>query len=173
MVKTCRVLLVVTVMVTFGAVDAGAGGFMKMGEIKGESTAEGHEKWIDVLSIDWGFKREQNPAGGGRSGRLEFHDLVVVKAVDSTSPSIMLKCAEGARVPRVVLDLPLESSRGVGGIRVVMMNAMVTAVHIMDSETGERPTEHVSINFTEVKVIYKGPFGFSEFGWDIMGGTAL
>ena len=167
MAKTCRVLLVATVIVACVAVDAGAGGYLKISDIKGESTDEAHQKWIDVLSVDWGFKRETDRAGGGRSGRLEFHDLV-----DSTSPSLMLKCAEGERVPRVVLDLPLESSRGEGGIRVVMMNTMVTAVHIMESETGERPKEHISINFTEVKVIYKGPFGFSEFGWDIMGGTA-
>ena len=113
MAKTCRVLLVATVIVACVAVDAGAGGYLKISDIKGESTDEAHQKWIDVLSVDWGFKRETDRAGGGRSGRLEFHDLVVVKAVDSTSPSLMLKCGAPFRAAFIPL-VPLASIGGRG-----------------------------------------------------------
>ncbi len=49
------VAFVASLAVTAGG--AHAAGYMKLGDIKGESTEAGddkHDKWIDVLSVDWG-----------------------------------------------------------------------------------------------------------------------
>ena len=44
MTKTCRILLVVVAMLALTAADSGAGGFLKISDIKGESTDEGHKE---------------------------------------------------------------------------------------------------------------------------------
>ena len=174
MKTTLRVLLVAVALLFLGTTSANAHGFLKIGDIKGESTDEGHEEWIDVLSIDWGFQREQGRSGSSRApGRLVFRDLTIHKESDSTSPSIMLKCAKGERIPEVTLDLPLENDRGESKIRVILMNAMITSVQVEDEAGGDRPTENISINYTEIKVIYDGVLGMSEFGWDLRGGRGL
>ena len=38
----------------------GGWGFMKLGGIEGESTDEGHDKWIDVLSVDFGSHKPRS-----------------------------------------------------------------------------------------------------------------
>ncbi len=37
---------------------AGGTGFLKLGDIKGESTDDGHKKWIDVLSVDLSTRKK-------------------------------------------------------------------------------------------------------------------
>ncbi len=38
----------------------GGWGFMKLGGIEGEATNEGHNKWIDVLSVDFEFHKPRS-----------------------------------------------------------------------------------------------------------------
>jgi len=174
-VHTIRtVLLIVVAVLALGTTDVFAGGFLKIEGIEGESKDENHDKWIDVLSIDWGMERVEGRFGASRnSWRLEFNDLTVMKAADSATPSLMLKCAKGESVPEVIVDLPLSSDSGEANIRVILYNAVITSVHIGETDAAERPSEHISINFTEVKVIYEGLGRTVEFGWDLRRGRAL
>ena len=169
-----KVLLVVVAMLALVATDAAAGGFLKIEGINRESTDQDHVGWIEVESWDWGIERSKRTGGGSSPGssRVDFRDLSFAKLVDSATPMLMLKCAEGSRLREAVLDVPLNGDR-IGKIRLIMSNVQVTSVHVEETAGEDRPSEHISITFTEVKAIYEGSLGTVEFGWDIGRGRAL
>jgi len=68
--------------------------YMNYNDIPGDATAEGHEKWIELNSCQWGVGRGiSSPTGGSadrESSAPSVSEIVVTKATDvsSTKPSM-------------------------------------------------------------------------------------
>ncbi|MEJ2342441.1 MAG: type VI secretion system tube protein Hcp [Gemmatimonadales bacterium] len=137
-----------------------ASGYMKLGDIKGESQNVGHEDWIDVLSVDWG---DADPAGstsrvGGR------REVVIVRHVDKASPQILQKIANGERFPAI--DLVMPEARAVDETNdeekplyvVKLKSARITSYQV--NATNDLPMETITLTYEEIKrshdVILKG-----------------
>lgn len=172
---TRRTLLVVVTVLFLIAGNAAAAGFVKFDGVDGESNDESHKKWIDVLSIDWGMESVQGLRGGSSRGsnRPSFGDLTVAKRMDSATPIMIRYFALGDRFREVLIDIPLDRD-GERMIRLMLLNVRVTGVHMSQTAGEDVPTENVTLNFTEFKVIHEGPPGDPvSFGWDIRGGEEL
>ena len=68
--------------------------FAKYDGFDGESKDEAHDKWIDVLSIDWGAHR---PGGGmtgssRRRGSAVVEDMTLTIEYEKASPKLQEKC---------------------------------------------------------------------------------
>ena len=75
-------------------------GFLKLGDIKGESTTSGdanHDKWIDVLSIDWG----ETNADGRHNAVLTIQEGK--KRIGLLLPAVQ-KARESSAAPRRVSE---------------------------------------------------------------------
>jgi type VI secretion system secreted protein Hcp len=88
--------------------------FLKIDGIEGESTAEGHEKWIELLSFSWGVAAAVaaggggpggggGGGGGGAGGRASPQPFSFTKVTDSASPNIFVKLCEGVHFQKVSL----------------------------------------------------------------------
>jgi type VI secretion system secreted protein Hcp len=172
--STNTIVLLVLALLTLGVGEAFAGGYLKVGDIKGESTDEAHQDWSDVLAWKWSMGRSQGSGGGSSRGgsRIEFGELVVTKKVDAASPVLMLKCADGSRLREATLDVPLEGDRG-AMVRLILFNVQVASVQVSQTTDDGQPSEHISLNYTEVKVIYENEGGPIEFSWDIQRNRGL
>lgn len=137
-----------------------AGGYLKIGDIQGESTDDGHKDWINLLSVSTSITR---PMGAGASGSTRhrmsatFGDVVCVKEVDASTPKLQESIADGTNYPKVDLHLCTSSE---GGKRIPYLvwelkNARVTSYSVSGStDGGNVPTEQVSLNYEEIKVTY-------------------
>ena len=119
-----------------------AAGYLKIGDIKGESTDKKHKGEIDILSWSWGTSRtaSRTPQGSGT--------LTITKSVDASSPALADASRSRRRFQWVTLTLP--SSRA-GEAETVVTLADVTVSSVERSSDGSRPTESVSFNFTKIK----------------------
>ena len=148
---------VLTIAVAVGAMSsaASAGVFAKYDGVDGEATDANHDKWIDVLSIDWG----SNKPGGGAADSPEpdpaVRDVVITLVMDSAAPQ--LQEMQG----RVIPSLTLEQTANYGGSRATYLkyeltNVMVTSYQVNASGNDEAgpPTVVVGNNFEEIKVTY-------------------
>ncbi len=133
--------------------------FAKYDGVDGESQDSNHDKWIDVLSIDWGMHKP----GGGMTGQSRRRGAAVVEDVTLTleyekaSPKLMEKCLKGEIIPK----LEVEQTATYGGARATYLkyelkNVMVTSCQVNASGNDEAgpPTVVVGNNFEEVKVTY-------------------
>jgi type VI secretion system secreted protein Hcp len=135
-------------------------GYLKMGDIKGESTDDGHKDWINLLSVSNNITR---PMGAGASGSTRhrssatFGDIVCVKEVDASTPKLQEAIADGTNFPEVKLDLCTSSEGGkrVPYLKWELKNGRVTSYSVGGAADGAQvPTEQLSLNFEEIKVIY-------------------
>jgi type VI secretion system secreted protein Hcp len=133
--------------------------FAKYDGIDGESKDANHDKWIDVLSVDWGMERPDAGATGKsrRRGRAIVEDMVLTLEYEKSSPKLQEKCLKGKVIPK----LEIEQTATYGGARATYLkyelkNVVVTSVDINASGNDEAgpPTVVVGNNFEEVKVTY-------------------
>ena len=134
-------------------------GYLKIGDIKGESTDDGHKDWINLLSVSNSITR---PMAAGASGATRhrssatFGDIVCVKEVDASTPKLQEAIADGTNFKKVNIDLTTSSE---GGKRVPYLlwelsNARVSSYSVSGATDGAPPTEQISLNFEEIKVTY-------------------
>lgn len=135
-------------------------GYLKVGDIKGESNDEGHKDWINLLSVSNNITR---PMGAGASGSTRhrssatFGDVVCVKEVDASTPKLQESIADGTNFPKVNIDLCTSSEGGkrIPYLRWELKNCRVTSYSVSGATDGSQvPTEQLSLNFEEIKVTY-------------------
>ena len=91
--------------------------FVKYDGIDGESQDANHDKWIDVLSVDWGITREEDPASGQlREPRPK--PFRFTKEIDKATPLLMETLVAPGTAPR---NLVVEYTRDTSAGRVVYL----------------------------------------------------
>ena len=151
---------IAAVMILSGAVqEVQAAIFVKIGDIKGESTDRDHVEWIDLLQVSFAVERDSSAGTSGQTRQrasATFGDLVVVKEVDASTPKLQEAIATGKTIPSVKIDFTqdLEGKR-VPYLQWELKNARVSSYSFSGSaDSSTVPTEQISLNFEEIKVTY-------------------
>lgn len=176
---TRRILAALIVLGLTSAVNGAV--FAKYDGVDGESKDADHDKWIDVLSIDWGMVNPVSPSGpdGGRnSAGVTFEDLAMTKYIDKSTPALMTACAMGT--PFRIIELNFTRT-GTGGerqtyLKITMQDVIITSISTGGSGGEDRLTENVTLNFAKIKVEYATtpdgePAGVDPFTWDVAQNT--
>lgn len=114
----------------FAAYDA----FLKIDTIPGESTAPGHQGWMDIESFSWGA----TPATARTASKCSLHSLTITKKLDKASPMMAQAAMTGMLLPAVTVE--------VNGERHMLQNVMIRSVQNVNTPTG--PGQAVTLNFT-------------------------
>jgi len=132
--------------------DAYGAAFVKYDGIDGESADASHDKWIDVLSVDFGVTR----AATGGSAPVVQH-MIITMEYDKASPKILEKALNGQVIPKLEIEL----TATFGGARATylkyeLVNVLVTSYQTNASgdDLAGLPTVVVGNNFEEIKVTY-------------------
>lgn len=116
--------------------------YMKVGGIDGESTDKDHDKWIDVISVDWGSGSAQPARPGARAG-----EVVITRRLDRASPKLVEKIAQETVVPKVVLHAPAGGD-GSTYQAFELENVRITSYSI--STAGDVPTESITFHYEKI-----------------------
>lgn len=126
--------------------------FMKYGAIDGEVSAEGYEKWIELMSFQWGVGRGISSGVGGGSKREasapSVSEITVSKTMDAFSP-LALKEAIGGKGVEVKVDITRTDGDGkhVAFQKYILTATMISGYSV--SSGGDRPSESISLNFSK------------------------
>jgi type VI secretion system secreted protein Hcp len=139
--------------------------YMDYNKIAGDATAEGHEKWIELNSCQWGVGRGiSSPTGASadrESSAPSVSEIVCTKATDASSPKILNEAYQGEG-QKVQIDF---CKTDTGKLEVYLTlnleNCMISGYSL--SSGSDRPTESLSLNFTKVE--------FKNTGMGSAGGT--
>ncbi|MGB0129813.1 MAG: type VI secretion system tube protein Hcp [Rhodocyclaceae bacterium] len=150
--------------------------FIKIGDIKGESTDKTHKETIDVLAWSWGMSQSgtTHMGGGGGSGKVSVQDLSVTKYVDASSNALMLACCAGTHYPEAKLTVRKAGGDPLEYIKLTMKEVIVSSISTGGSGGEDRLTENIVLNFAEFKFEYqeqdekgKPKGGAKEAAWNI------
>jgi type VI secretion system secreted protein Hcp len=90
-------------------------GYLKIGDIKGESVDKDHKDWINLLSVSQSLTR---PMSAGISGSTRQRasvtcgDVVCVKEMDASTPKLIQAVCDGTVFPKVQIDLCTSTGAG-------------------------------------------------------------
>ena len=143
-------------------------GYLKIGDIKGESEARDHKDWIIIESFAYKIATNNNPASGRViKSASTFEDLIIRKKLDKASPVLMMKCAAGEVMPE--LELELSGADGKAYYKIKLSEVRVTNISISASgQPQNEMMEEVSFNYSKISWEYidkKG--GVNRAGYDL------
>ena len=144
--------------------------FMKYDGIDGDVTTAGHEKWIEIHSLQWGTNRGitmSTASGADREGSTpSLSEIVVTKDTDGASPNLLrasLGLAPADEGKTVNIDFcKTDTSKPEPYLQFTLTNCLVSSYSL--SSGGDRPTESVTLNFTKVEFKNTGMGAANETG---------
>lgn len=156
--------------------------FLKIDGIDGESTDSKHKDWIDVLAFGWGADNPQTGAstgGGAGSSRASFHDLVITKATDKSSPKLMTACASGQHLKQVLLEVCRAGKGKQPFLQHTLTEVLVTSLRLNGDQGEARPLEEVRFTYAKIEWKYTRLDSTGKLvetvdaGWDIQQNKAI
>jgi type VI secretion system secreted protein Hcp len=167
------VLIAGFAFLSFHPADAAFDMYLKIGDIKGESTDKVHKDEIDVLAWSWGLSNTGTIiGGGGGAGKANVQDISLVKYIDLSTTDLMKGVLEGKHFPDATITVRKSGDKPIDVVKYVLKDILVTSVSSGGSGGEDRPTESVTLNFAKIESHYTRlkPDGKCEevsFGWDI------
>jgi type VI secretion system secreted protein Hcp len=148
--------------------------------VNGESQDSVHKDLIEITGFNWGVNNmgTAGVGGGGGSGGANKQDLIITKQVDKASNVLMVGCASGTHYTKATVYVRkaggdaldyLTIEMGPGDKGAVFLSGFV--VSGLDN-TGQIPSEQVTINFSTLNMIYNQQAkqgtgaGAAPLGWD-------
>ena len=128
--------------------------YMNYNNIPGDATAEGHEKWIELKTFQWGVGRGiASPTGASadrESSAPSVSEIVVTKDTDASSPKLLNEAYQGEG-QKVQIDF-CKTDKGNLSVYLsfTLTNVMISGYS--SSSGGDRPTESISLNFTKIQM---------------------
>jgi type VI secretion system secreted protein Hcp len=121
-----------------------APGWMKIEGIDGESRDEDHDRWVDVISVDWGSGAAE-PAGPGAGAG----EVVITRRLDRASSKLVEKIGRGVALPEVVLH-----AAGGGDESTYrafeLENVRITSYSI--NTAGDIPIESITFHYEKIEI---------------------
>jgi len=115
--------------------------YMKYGELKGDVTAQGYEKWIELQTVSYTVHREVRAPTGRGIGREasapHISEVAITKAEDSASGKLLRESlvGKGTKVTIVTLKTPASGSGKLEEVsKIELENTLIT--HFSTSGSG-------------------------------------
>jgi len=125
---------------------------MKFEGVKGDVTAEGYTDWIEVNSFQWGLGRGiSTPVGGTKDREAtapSVSEVVITKNSDVATTGLMQKALTGDGA-KVTFDFcKTDKDKLTKYYEFELQNTLISGFSL--NSGGERPTESISLNFTNI-----------------------
>jgi type VI secretion system secreted protein Hcp len=128
--------------------------FLSIPSIPGEVKDDRHPGSIEVLNWSWLVSHASSGAagGGGRMGKAELSDVMVVLRLDSATPRLFDACARGKRFSEALLSVRRNGMVG-DYLTLRLRDAVLTSVSTAHS--GDDPVVQISLGFASVHMTYQ------------------
>lgn len=133
-------------------------------EIEGNSTAKGHEKWIELMSWSHGFHQPTTAATKSSdqqaTSRANHSDLSCTKFTDASSSPLMHICWTGKQIDKITIECYRASgSDDVGGgstdYLTILMEDVIIGNFSISGGGDELPIENITFNYTKITYTFK------------------
>lgn len=134
-------------------------GYLKIGDIPGESQRVDHEDEIDIFDLSWGMEQRRTAmTGRGRArARADVGPISVKKRYDASSPYLAEAVATGKSFRDMVLFVRKDSGEAhLDYLVITMENVIVTAYDMggASDDASDVIEEEIEIDFEAVTIKY-------------------
>ena len=143
-----------------------AAGYLKLGDIKGESTDEAHKDWINLLSVSSSITRPTGAGGPTRQALATVRApvagkhipqgvLIMRKAGGDASRQLQTASRQKRTFPDATIHF-VNDDTGEIYLKITMTDLLVSSYQTGDSAAGDSaPMDQLSINFSKITYEYE------------------
>jgi type VI secretion system secreted protein Hcp len=121
--------------------------------IEGDVTAEGHEKWVELNSFQWGVgRRISTPSGAAADPEADapnLGDIACSKDVDAATTKLLNEAYQGEGADCTIDFCKTDKDGLEVYLSYTLENCMISGYSV--STGGDRPSESLSLYFTKVE----------------------
>jgi type VI secretion system secreted protein Hcp len=133
--------------------------FVKLGDIKGESSDSDHKEWIIVDSLSAPIHRSIPPGAKDQQrtkGETTLGDVVVVRNLDKSSVKLQEACANGTFFPEVEVHMCTQvGNKAEPYLKYKLSNVIVSSYSFHGNASGSPiPSEEVTLSSTRTEWTY-------------------
>jgi len=130
--------------------------FLKIKDIKGESTDDKHKDEIDVLSWSWSESNSGSHAtgGGGGAGKVSMGDFNFSMHNCKASPELFTACAQGTHIEEATLVCRKAGKTAQEYLTVKMNDLLVSSYQTGGSQGDVVPVDSITLNFSKIEFKY-------------------
>jgi type VI secretion system secreted protein Hcp len=126
--------------------------YMKIDGVDGQVTTDGHEKWIELHSVQYGVSRSTytGAAGANREGsHPTISDITITKVFDVASPGLYRDSVAGAFDKKVKIHFTATTKdKTETYLELELTDCGISSYSV--SSGGDQPMESLSLNFTKI-----------------------
>lgn len=149
-------------------------------EIKGTSTVKGYEDWIVFESYAINSARHIQVHGNDRDvSNAHVSELMLTKGADKTSPEFFIQAKIGTAFTKAtIVSLHVAgSNKTLQKMVSLELGDPIVSSYSTQGSSGNRPSEHITLNFSEIKYEYHYfdggvKKGFVEKSYDLISNSA-
>lgn len=146
-------------------------------KVKGDSQIDGHAEWITCESVNFGVSRPMSTSGSDRdTTNPVFSEITISKSTDKASCDLFWQACGGKQLGTATLEwVQVDGDSPQTFMKLELAKAIVTSFN--SSSAGDRPSESITLNFTEAKVSYTQhkegdtPEEATPRGWNVVTNT--
>ena len=132
--------------------------YLKLGSIKGNVTAKGHEDWINVDSFQFGVGRGiSTPTGSSRDREASapsLSEISIQKQMDQASPYLFNEGCVGSKGLKATFHFCKTSADKLETfLEIELENTLVSGYSVSSGGDG-KPSENVTLNYTKYVMKY-------------------
>jgi len=133
--------------------------YMKFGDIRGDATQDGFQRWINVTNFEWGPAVQRNiRTRTGRARNREpsqphIGNMTIVKEVDHASGPLYKSLCTTPKAQDCKIAFVRTGEGGETYLQYTLTDTLLAGVAL--SGEGDRATEAWTLDFTEVEIEVK------------------
>jgi type VI secretion system secreted protein Hcp len=133
--------------------------FMKLGDIQGESTDQGHKGWILLESLSMAIHRSVAPGAKDNQrsrGETTPGDVVVVRQLDKSSVKMQEACASGKFFDDVEVHFCTQvKNKAEPYLKYKLSNVIITSYGFHgNAASSPQPSEEATLGYTKAEWTY-------------------
>jgi type VI secretion system secreted protein Hcp len=128
---------------------------VNFGEIKGESTEQGHKDWVDALNVS--FQVSKTPVKARSAGAVKAKEgsaLAITKEVDTASPKLFEACTKGTHIPEVTIEyMRAQGGKPIVYLRIKLNEVVISRITHNATPAGANvvPTETLNLVYSSME----------------------
>lgn len=138
--------------------DSYAGGeiYAKYDGVDGDSTDANHDKWIDVISMEWGANVPQSVTSSAarRNATPVVDGFMMTFAYDKATPKLAEKLFKGEIIPKLEVEFTTGTENNATYLRYELKNVQITNYAVAGEADKGSPRVAFVNAFEEIKVTY-------------------
>jgi type VI secretion system secreted protein Hcp len=135
--------------------------YLKIGDIKGDVTADQFQDQIELESFSFGVSRDVSMEAGNirnrEVGLPYIQSIACSKQLDASTPMLLQNALTGAATNDAEISIVRTGDKGgLVVVGVIKLTNVMVADYSFNGVMGAKPAESLSISFSEIEVDFAG-----------------